>query len=126
MTEPRLLIVDDEPEFGEFVRSVAEQMGFTVRVAVTADDFFDAYESFDPTAIVLDIIMPTADGYELVRWLVEQQAQAALIFATGYDKAYAEQAFKLAEVRGLSSRAILLKPVELEDLKDALASIAGG
>ena len=65
MSSKRLLIVDDEPEFGKFVRKVAEEMEFEVRVTTRAPDFKEAYVAFDPTVIVLDVIMPGTDGIEL-------------------------------------------------------------
>ncbi len=121
MAEKRLLVVDDEPEFGEFVRKVAVALGFEVEVTGDGKSFMKAYESFDPSVIILDLVMPGIDGVELVQWLVEHNCTAHLIVITGYNPKYAALAGKLAEARGLSSVTTLTKPVKLSRLRNALA-----
>ena len=66
MAARRLLLVDDEPEFGKLVRRVAEEQDFDVTVTQQASDFMKAYEKVDPTHIILDIVMPGTDGIEWV------------------------------------------------------------
>ena len=56
MPEKRLLICDDEPAFGRFVKNVAEDLGYTVRVTTDGRALIGAYDSFKPTTIVLDMI----------------------------------------------------------------------
>ena len=70
MHDKRLLVCDDEPRFGRFVKNVAEDLGYTVCVTTGGHAFIDAYGSFNPTTIVLDMIMPGMDGNELVLWLI--------------------------------------------------------
>ncbi len=121
MVEKRLLVVDDEPEFGEYVRKVAVGLGYEVEVTGDGKSFMTAYESFDPSVIILDLVMPGIDGVELVQWLVAQGCTAPLIVITGYNPKYAALAGKLAEARGLSSVTTLTKPVKLSRLRNVLA-----
>jgi CheY-like chemotaxis protein len=121
VSEKRLLVVDDEPEFGEFVRKVAVGLGYEVEVTGDGKSFMTAYESFDPSVIILDLVMPGIDGVELVQWLVEHNFTAQLIVITGYNPKYAALAGKLAEARGLSSVTTLTKPVKLSRLRNTLA-----
>lgn len=72
MSEKRLLVVDDEPEFGELVRQVAAGLGYEVRVTTNGRAFQSAYQELQPTVIVMDMVMPEMDGNELVLWLMEQ------------------------------------------------------
>ena len=65
MDEKRLLVVDDEPEFGEYVRKVAVELGYEVEVTGDGKSFMKAYESFNPSVIALDLVMPEIDGVEL-------------------------------------------------------------
>jgi FixJ family two-component response regulator len=51
----------------------------------------EAYDSFRPTTIILDMIMPGMDGNELVLWLAQQKCTARLIIITGYTPDYAER-----------------------------------
>jgi CheY-like chemotaxis protein len=120
MQEKRLLICDDEPAFGRFVQNVAEDLGYEVQATIDGHEFIHAYESFKPTTIVLDMIIPGMDGNELVLWLAQQRCTARLIIITGYTPDYAQNAKVLAEYKGLGTVTILQKPLELNDLQAAL------
>lgn len=120
MSEKRLLVVDDEPEFCELVRKVATDLGYEVLVATNGRTFQDAYLALQPTMIVMDMVMPEMDGNELVLWLVEQRYAADLIIITGYNPDYAKDARLLAEFKGLRSVATLTKPIRIARLREAL------
>ena len=121
MSEKRLLVVDDEPEFGELVRKVAVGLGYEARVATSGREFQDAYRAMNPTMIVMDMVMPEMDGNELVLWLMEQRYAAHLIIITGYSPDYAKDARVLAEFNGLQSVTTLTKPIGLAKLREALS-----
>jgi CheY-like chemotaxis protein len=122
MSEKRLLIVDDEPEFGELVRKVAVSLGYEARVTASGRAFQDAYHEMNPTMIVMDMVMPEMDGNELVLWLMEQHYTAHLIIITGYSPDYAKDARVLAEFSGLRSVKTLTKPIGLAKLREALSN----
>ena len=73
-----LLIVDDEVDFGNLVRRVAEGLGFEVVVLSDSREFKETYNQLDPDKIVLDIVMPGIDGIEIVNWLIEHRYLDAL------------------------------------------------
>ena len=120
--DERLLVCDDEPAFGRFVKNVAEGLGYQVEVTTTWQAFMQAYLTFEPTTIVLDIVMPGMDGIELVGWLGNRQSSARLIIVTGYTPDYAANAKILAEYKGLGPVTTLHKPVEVNRLRAALQS----
>lgn len=120
MSDMRLLVVDDEPKFGEFVREVAKNWGYEVTVTTSGNDFKRAYEEFDPTVILLDLVMPEPEGIQLLHWLAERHATAEIIIATGYNPSYAFVAKKLGENKGLRLATILTKPVPIAKLRSAL------
>jgi CheY-like chemotaxis protein len=125
MVKRRLLVIDDEEDFGEFVRACADALGFAVRVTTKAQEFRDAVETLDPDVIVLDLIMPDVDGIDLINWLADQGCTAKVIVTTGYDARYADNASSLATAKGLLVVGILLKPVRLAELREVLeASLA--
>jgi CheY-like chemotaxis protein len=121
MSAGRLLVVDDEPDFGEFVRKVAMDMDFEVTVTKSGRDFKEAYPQCDPTVLVLDIIMPYTDGMELMTWLAEQNCTAKIIVATGYTGKYGGMAANLGEANGLSMVTVLNKPMTPGQLRTALS-----
>ena len=121
MSEKRLLVIDDEPEIGEFVRKVATGLGYEVRVTTDGRAFQAAYHELRPTTIVMDMVMPEMDGIELVLWLMEQGYAAHLIIITGYSPDYAKDARLLAEFKGLRSVITLTKPIRLAKLREVLS-----
>ena len=120
MAAGRLLICDDEERFGRLVQRVAMDLDFEVQVTSSADDFIASYDDFEPTVIVLDMIMPDMDGNELILWLVQRRCPADLIICTGYNPDYATNAKILAEFKGLKSVTTLRKPVSVASLRQAL------
>ena len=126
MTDKRLLVVDDEPEFGEFVRKVATDLGYEVRVTTNGKAFQAAYHELQPTTVVLDMVMPGMDGNEIVLWLMQQHYAANLIIITGYSPDYATDARRLAEFKGLHSVTMLTKPIRLAKLREVLGGNRAG
>ncbi len=122
MTEQRLLICDDEAAFGRFVKIVAQDLGYVVQATTAAAEFMEAYRRFNPTTIVLDMVMPGMDGNELVLWLADQRCTARIIIITGYTPDYAMHAKVLAEFKGLGPVMTLKKPVEIDELRAALSA----
>ncbi|MCU0895492.1 MAG: response regulator [Rhodospirillales bacterium] len=120
MAAGRLLICDDEERFGRFVQRVAMDLDFEVQVTSSADEFIAVYDDFEPTVIILDMIMPDMDGNELILWLAQRRSPADLIICTGYNPDYATNAKILAEFKGLKSVTTLRKPVSVALLRQAL------
>lgn len=120
MFHHRLLVCDDEPAFGRLIKNVAEDMGYVVCVTGEGRAFIEAYDSFNPTTIILDMIMPGMDGNEVVLWLAERRCSARLIIVTGYTPDYATHARILAEYKGLKPVITLNKPVEIRKLREVL------
>ena len=121
MTERRLLVVDDDPDFGDFVRQVAEGSGYQVTVTTGGKEFMEVYDDVDPTAIVLDMVMPEIEGTELVQWLAARGCDAKIIIISGFHPDYATLAGKLGKIRGLSTVVTLVKPIGTAQLRAVLA-----
>ncbi|MCB1777315.1 MAG: response regulator [Candidatus Competibacteraceae bacterium] len=120
MNEKRLLIVDDEPAFGEFVRQVALSLDYQVMVTTDGKAFQECYANFQPTTIMLDMVMPGMDGNELLLWLLQQGYASDLVITTGYNPDYASDAKTLAEFNGLRAVTTLVKPFSLARLRTVL------
>lgn len=120
MSVERLLVVDDEPRFRDFVKHVAIKSGFEVECARDGHEFKVLCEATEPDVVVLDIVMPGIDGIELVQWLAERGIQLRLVIVTGFAQNYADLAKKLGEAKGLLSVTTLTKPVRMADLQQAI------
>jgi CheY-like chemotaxis protein len=121
MMERRLLVVDDEPDFADFVENAAVSLGYEVRVCTRSTEFRSVYAEFKPSHIVLDVVMPEIDGIEIMQWLVSEGSTAKVIVTTGYNPQYAKMASLFGQDRGFAGVSTLTKPVRLADLRAALA-----
>ena len=115
-----LLVVDDEVDFADFVKDVAQEMNFDV---ISTDDPFEFNALYDShiNIIVLDLFMPGMDGIELLRLLHQQQSKAAIIFMSGNDVNLLHSAQKIALEQGLTVLGILQKPFRAKELEHMLA-----
>ncbi len=120
VSEKRMLLIDDELGFREFVGKVATSAGYEVELTSNVKDFMSLYESFDPTLIVMDMIIPEMDGFELMQWLITQNCEARVLVVTGYNPHYAEMAETIGVDAGKLDVRTLTKPIGLMELRAAL------
>ena len=120
MNGVKLLVVDDETDFAEFVAEVAEEMDFTVLSTDSPEEFTELY-SVDINIIVLDLFMPGIDGIELLRFLYDNKSQASIVFMSGKDTSVLHSAQKLALEQGMTVLGILQKPFRAEELENILS-----
>ena len=65
----RILVVDDEPDFCSIVQGQLEKEGFEVELAYNGVEGMQKVQADPPDAIVLDVMMPEKDGYEMCKEL---------------------------------------------------------
>jgi two-component system KDP operon response regulator KdpE len=63
----RVLIVDDEPQIRRALRSALDAHGYTVAAAEDGREALEMIPTWAPDAIVLDLVMPVVDGFEVLR-----------------------------------------------------------
>ena len=68
-TTARILVVDDEHSITDLVAMALRYEHFAVQVAHSGREALDAVESFAPDLVVLDVMMPDIDGFEVARRL---------------------------------------------------------
>jgi DNA-binding response OmpR family regulator len=61
----KILIVDDEPSIVVPIQFLMEQNGYTVAVAYNGKDAMDNVATFRPDLIILDLMLPGMDGFEV-------------------------------------------------------------
>jgi excisionase family DNA binding protein len=75
---PLVLIVDDDAGLRGFVRASLELEGYTVREAASAEEGLGAIEEEPPDLILLDVMMPGVDGWEMLRLLQDRHGVGAI------------------------------------------------
>lgn len=81
----RILVVDDEPRLAEAVRTGLVAEGFSVDVAERGDEAIPMALSVDYDAIVLDIMLPGVNGYEVCSRLRAEGVWAPILMLTAKD-----------------------------------------
>lgn len=123
ISQNRILIVDDEPDFRSFFREVAESIGFVVGEVGEQSEFASAFEKLDPTVVLLDLTMPGTDGIEFLRNLAKRSCTAPIILVSGQDERVIATAERLGRMFGLDMQDVLQKPVKIADLETALRKL---
>jgi excisionase family DNA binding protein len=75
---PRVLIVDDDAGLRGFVRASLELDGYSVREAGSAEEGLAALEEEAPDLILLDVMMPRMDGWEMLQRMQERHGVGAI------------------------------------------------
>jgi excisionase family DNA binding protein len=75
---PLVLIVDDDARIREFVRVNLEMDGYTVREAANAEEGLAVLDDEPPDLILLDVMMPGVDGWEMLRRVNERHGVGAI------------------------------------------------
>jgi two-component system OmpR family response regulator len=118
----RVLVVDDEPALAELLSMALRYEGWEVRAAADGHGAVRAARDFGPDIVVLDVMLPDIDGFEVLRRLRDRSPVVPVLFLTARDAVedriagltvggddYVTKPFSLEEVvarlRGLLRRA---------------------
>lgn len=85
----KILIVDDEPNLVKLLKSILEGNGYDVIVACDGQDGLDKTYQEKPDLIILDVMLPKMDGYEVCKMLRSdaQSRDIPIIMLTGRTEA---------------------------------------
>ncbi|MBD3332742.1 response regulator [candidate division GN15 bacterium] len=88
INQARVMVVDDEPEITEIVETFLTDAGYTVMVENSSAQAVEKAKAFKPDVILLDIMMPGVDGYDVCQQLKQtpEFAGTPIIFLTGKDR----------------------------------------
>jgi two-component system OmpR family response regulator len=81
----RVLVVDDEPNICALLSATLRLTGFEVRIAQGGHEALVAAEEYQPDLVVLDVMLPDMDGFEVTRRLRESGRQLPIVFVTARD-----------------------------------------
>lgn len=115
----RILIVDDEANIARIIKFNLEQEGFEVETASDGLMALSRVKEASPDLIVLDLIMPKMDGWEVAQHLKQDPATARipiLILSIVQDREKGQQA---------GAAGYLLKPFSMDDLLREVRGLLG-
>lgn len=107
----RVLLVDDERALTNLVKRALHYEGWQIEVAHDADDALAKYRETEPDVLVLDIMLPDRDGFEVLREIRESHRYTPTLFLTARDSV-------VDTVTGLTAGGddYMTKPFSLEEL----------
>ncbi|MES2536110.1 MAG: response regulator [Pseudomonadota bacterium] len=117
MLAPLLLLVEDEPRAAKLIRVQLEDEGYRVVHAPNAEQGLKLAAELQPDAIILDIILPGIDGWEMLTQVKRTASIASIPVVIVSITDDASRGF------ALGASQVLTKPVVQEDLMAALASL---
>lgn len=119
----RVLLAEDEPNIIESLRFLLERGGYQVSVAKNGRLALDAALSEPPDVLILDVMLPELDGYEVLRRLRESAQTATLPILMLTAKGQREDRDAALES---GADMFLTKPFANADLTAAVDKLAGG
>jgi two-component system, OmpR family, response regulator len=107
----RVLVVDDEASICEVISMALRYQGFEIETAASGREAVAAVTRFKPHIIVLDVMLPDMEGFEVAERLGAQRAGVPIIFLTARDATE-------DKIRGLTGGGddYMTKPFSLEEL----------
>jgi two-component system, OmpR family, response regulator len=114
----RVLVVDDEPSIVDVISMALRHQGFGVAIAADGKQALAQVRSWRPHVLVLDVMLPDMDGFEVARRLSAEHAGVPILFLSARDNT-------ADKVRGLTTGGddYVTKPFSLEELLARLRNL---
>ena len=121
----RILVVDDEPDFAAIVQRNLEKEGFEVDVAYDGVEGMEKVASNPPDAIVLDVMMPEKDGYEMCSELKadEKLSDIPVVMLTAVADHVASTRYSHADGMSMEADDYLPKPASADEITSSIKSL---
>jgi two-component system alkaline phosphatase synthesis response regulator PhoP len=121
----RILVVDDEPDFCSIVQGQLEKEGYDVDLAYNGVEGLEKIRSNPPDAIVLDVMMPEKDGYEVCKELKSDDTTAGIPVVLLTAVASHVTSTRYSHADGMSTEAddYIAKPASAEEICESIRGL---
>jgi DNA-binding NtrC family response regulator len=117
----RILVVDDEDALRTVLSSELEGEGYIVQMAGDGDEAINILEKNSFDLILLDIKMPTVDGFEVLKYVKQHAPSTKVIMLTGF-----ADLKNAIESKKLGAEDFVSKPYDLVDLLTTVERVLSG
>ncbi|MCZ7597949.1 MAG: response regulator [Gammaproteobacteria bacterium] len=118
----RVLIAEDEPHIVESLRFILDLEGYEVRTVIDGREVVDAVRRYMPNVVILDVMMPNRNGFEVLKSLKADSELASvpvlMLTAKGQER-------DRATALGLGADVFVTKPFSNRDVLDRVRRLAG-
>lgn len=118
---PSILVVDDEDQIRQLIRTTFEEAGYRVTEASNGKEALAQYRLSPANIVITDILMPDQDGLECITTLRRESPNVKIIAITGGSDMIGVLGF-LDVAKMLGAHCTLQKPFEMKALLDAAES----
>jgi DNA-binding response OmpR family regulator len=120
--KPRILVADDDAGLRQLLRLILSREGFEVFEAASGEQALALAVAVDPAVILLDVMMPGLDGYDVCRRLKNDQrtGDVPVVFVSA-----AEDVTRHNELQKLGAAACIQKPIGPRDLVARVRAVMG-
>jgi CheY-like chemotaxis protein len=125
VAEARILLIDDDHDFIEATRTVLESVPYEVIVAYDGDEGLEKVQEERPDLVLLDIIMPTQDGFHVCEKLKSDPElwHIPVIMLTSLSQRISDTAFSVQDGMMLEADDFIDKPVRPTELLARVARL---
>lgn len=118
----KILVVDDEPDFCLIVQGQLEKEGFEVDLAYNGVEGLEKVQANPPDAIVLDVMMPEKDGYEVCKELKEDEntCEIPVLLLTAVASHVTSTRYSHADGMATEADDYIAKPASAEEISQSL------
>jgi two-component system alkaline phosphatase synthesis response regulator PhoP len=118
----KILVVDDEPDFCLIVQGQLEKEGFEVDLAYNGVEGLEKVQANPPDAIVLDVMMPEKDGYEVCKELKEDEntCEIPVLLLTAVASHVTSTRYSHADGMATEADDYIAKPASADEISKSL------
>jgi len=113
-----ILVVDDEVEVGNVVKTLLSRVGFSVDFVETGENALERLKNGNYTFLITDINMPEMNGFDLIHTVVKDNPEISIIAMTGFDKDYTYM-----EVVNAGANDFIIKPFKIDEIEAKIIRI---
>ena len=85
MLDTKILVVDDDNNISELLRLYFENEGYEVKTANDGAEGVNAFKAFEPDLVLLDVMMPKKDGWQVLREIREMSSKPVIMITAKGD-----------------------------------------
>jgi DNA-binding response OmpR family regulator len=115
-----VVAIEDDPHHSRILGLFLEQLGFEMLAATTAEEGMQLVRETMPAAIIVDLLLPEVDGWELIKDLKSDTMMAPIpvIVLSALSAGHAKQ-----RAFDAGCDAYITKPIQMDDLREWLTKL---
>jgi DNA-binding response OmpR family regulator len=120
-----ILSIDDDPDLQDMVQISLKRYGYEIQRALTGEEGVEKVRALKPDLVLLDMMLPTINGLEVLRQLKSDAATRAVpvIVVTAF---FGEGSFTKEAIIGAGAVEVLQKPVRFDELNALIVKVLTG